>query len=155
MSALGIFAYLLATLVAAAVLTTIFAMFRKMENNDGFRSWRLMLSLWVILTGLPYGFHILLTQKYNDETMVKAIEKGLKGAKVNGHLGYYRITGATADTAHLVVIAKEKTTLNPSESCVMSMDLVRDKKKGWKVDSYAFIDSFKRGNDSFCFPPYW
>lgn len=155
MSALAIFAYLIVTLVAAAIITTIISMFRKMENNDGFRSWRIMISIWIVATAAPYGYHTLLTQKFNDPKMVKAIESGIKSAKVTGTLGYYRITSSSADKINMVVVAKEKTTLNPAESCVMKMELVPDKRKGWKVDSYAFVDSFKRGNDSFTFPPYW
>lgn len=154
MYALGIFGYLLGCLVVAGVLTIITSLFRKVENNDGFKSWRKMGFFGVVVAVLPYTYHAYLTNNYGAG-MDKPVEKALKSAGVTGSLAYYKVTGATDTTAELLVVAKEKTTLNAGESCVMSMNLVKDARKGWKVQEYKFIDSFKRNVDGFTFPPYW
>lgn len=154
MNALGIFAYLLAALVLAGVLTLLISLFRNIQNNDDFKSWRWLAFFWVMIVGLPYGF-IELQTRINNDNLNDALVATLKSAKVTGELSYYKIVKKDQLTADLIVVAKEKTTLTDNESCVMKVQLVNKGKKGWKSASYSFVDSFKRGKDSFVFPPYW
>lgn len=154
MQALGIFAYLLVSLAIAGVLTLVFSLFRKMENNDNFRSWRLMSTLAIFCAGAPYVYVEVMTQIHKKD-VEEAITKALKSAKVDGEMSYYKVKSANDFKADLIVVAKEKTTLNDAESCVMTMQLVNDPRKGWKVEQYEFVDSFKRGKDAFTIPPYW
>lgn len=154
MQALGIFAYLLVCLAVAGVLTLVYSLFRDIQKSDSFRSWRVMSLLSVIIAFLPYGY-VEANTRLHGEGMDKAIEKALKSAKVEGHLSYYKVKSARGNTAEVIVVAKEKTTLNKAESCVLLMELQQDPKKGWTVNNYTFVDSFKRGKDSFTVPIYW
>ena len=154
MQALGLIAYLLASLVAAGVLTLFFALFRKVEKNDDFKSWRLLSVLAVICAAAPYAYVEVLTRMH-ERDIDKAITAALKKAKVDGELSYYKVKAANDQTADIIVVAREKTTLTDNESCVMKMQLVNDPKKGWKVGEYEFVNSFKRSKDAVTFPPYW
>lgn len=153
MYALGIFAYLLGSLAVAGVVTLAISLFRSMQNNDNFKSWRVMMGLSFVCAALPYAYIEVMTAA-QDHSINQAVVKGLKSAGVNGKLAYYKVVKSDPAQTELIVVAKEKTTLNPAESCVLRMTVAK-KGKDWKATKYEFIDSFKRGKDSFTFPPYW
>lgn len=154
MNALGIFAYILTAGVVAGFLTLVVSLFRKVEKADDFRSWRVMLLLFAVCLVAPYGL-IEAQTKIHAQDYSKAIAKALDQADVTGKLDYYKVINANDLKAELVVVAKEKTTINPAESCVMKMQVENKGKKGWKVENYEFVDSFKRNKDGFTFPPFW
>ena len=112
------------------------------------------MGLSVLCAATPYLYIEAMT-KMKGAGVREAVERTLKTAKVTGHLAYYKVTSASDTEAQLIVVAKEKTTLNDGESCVMKMKLENHPKKGWKATEYEFVDSFKRGKDAFTMPPYW
>jgi len=147
-------AYMVGALIIGVILTLFMSIFRSVKSHDDFRSWRWM-SLFAILTAIaPYVFSEIKT-KMDGADMQKAVEATLKSAEVNGKLAYYRLQKSNSTTATVIIVSKEKTSINNSESCVLIAHLKKDPKKGWKPDRYEFIDSFDRGKDGVTFPPYW
>jgi hypothetical protein len=154
MSALGMIAYMVAAIIVGMVLTLIMSIFRNIKNNDEFKSWRWM-SFFAVLTAVaPYGYSEIKT-KMDGADMQKAVEATLKSAKVNGKLSYYRVQKSSPTAATVIIVSKEKTSINNAESCVLIGTLKKDPKKGWKPDRYEFVDSFERAKDGVTFPPYW
>ena len=102
----------------------------------------------------PYGYAEVMTHRHGSD-MGKAVESVLKTAKVKGKVSYFKVLRADEETAQLIVVARERTTMSAAESCVMKVDLVKDKKHRWTPDEFEFIDSFERGKDSVTMPPYW
>lgn len=154
MSALGMIAYLVGAIIVGAVLTIIMSIFRNVKSHDDFRSWRWM-SLFAVLAALgPYVYAEGRT-KIEGEGMQDAVDAVFKSAKVNGKVSYYKVMKSDAKSAKLIIVGKEKTTTNDRESCVLMATLKHDPKKGWKADSFEFVDSFDRGKDGITFPPYW
>ncbi len=154
MNALGLFAYLLGCLAIGGVLTLVVAMMRSVKSHDNFRSWRWLMAFSVLAAAAPYLYAEGMTQLYGQD-MQTAVEKTLKSAKVKGKLSHFKILRKSDGAAEVIIVAKEKTTMSNSESCVMKATLKRDPKKGWLPDEYEFIDSFERGKDSVTMPPYW
>ncbi|MEZ5164013.1 MAG: hypothetical protein R2688_09765 [Fimbriimonadaceae bacterium] len=154
MHALGFFAYLLGCFFIAIVLTVVVALFRSVKEHDKFRSWRWTIFFTILVGAAPYGYAEVLTQLHGQE-MTKAVEKSLKAAQINGKLHYFKVLKQQHGSAQVLVVAKEKTTLNDHESAIMKVFLTQDSKGKWKPEKYEFIDSFKRNKDSVSFPPYW
>lgn len=154
MSALGMIAYLVGALIVGAVMTLVMSIFRSVKKHDDFRSWRWM-SLFAVLAAVaPYVYAEVRT-KMDGEGMKDAVDSVFKSAKVNGKVSYYKVMKSDSTMAELIIVGKEKTTTNNNESCVIKATLKHDPKKGWKADSFEFIDSFDRGKDGVTFPPYW
>lgn len=153
MSALGMIAYLFGCFVIGAILTLIVSIFRSVKNHDNFRSWRYMVVFGLLVSFAPYVYAESLT-KMNGAGMEKAVERTVKQAKIKGEAKFFRVTKVDESRAEIIIVAKEKTTTNDAESCVLRAEL--EKKKGkWVPKSYEFIDSFDRGKDGMTFPPYW
>lgn len=154
MSALGMIAYMVAALIVGGLVTLVYSIFRSVKKHDDFHSWRYMGMFAIIAAILPYGFAEIQTKKHGSD-MTKAVEATIKSAKVTGKLHYFKVQKADATSAKVIIVAKEKTTTNKGESCVIEATLKRDPKKGWRPDKFQFIDSFDRGKDGVTFPPYW
>lgn len=147
-------AYMVGAIIAGMILTLIMSIFRNIKNNDEFKSWRWMSFFAVLTATAPYAYSEIKT-KIEGEEMQKAAEATLKSAKVNGKLQYFRVQKSSPTSATLIIVSKEKTSINNAESCVLIATLKKDPKKGWKPDSYEFVDSFERAKDGVTFPPYW
>ncbi len=154
MSALGMIAYMIASLIVGGVLTVILSIFRSIKEHDNFRSWRYMIAFSLIVAVAPYLYAEAKT-KMDGGGMEKGVESVIKSGKVDGKVQYFRVMKSDGQTARVIIVAKEKTTLNENESCVIDATLVYDRKKGWKAKEYEFVDSFKRNKDGVTFPPYW
>ena len=154
MKSFVIFAYMIGCLIVGFILTLVVAMFRKVETNDDFRSWRWIAFFTLLAAATPYTYAEIMTKMHGDG-MEKALAATLKAAEVNGDMDFFRVVKVGENTAKFVLVAREKTTLNDAQACVMKVDLIKDPKKGWKPAEYEFIDSFTRGKDSVSFPPYW
>lgn len=154
MSALGMIAYMIAALIVGGVLTVILSIFRSIKEHDNFRSWRYMIAFSLIVAVAPYLYAEAKT-KMDGGGMEKGVESVIKSGKVDGKVQYFRVMKSDGQTARVIIVAKEKTTLNENESCVIDATLVYDRKKGWKAKEYEFVDSFKRNKDGVTFPPYW
>lgn len=154
MSALGMIAYMIGAVIVGAVMTLLLSIFRSIKEHDNFRSWRYAIAFSIIAAVAPYVYGEVKT-KMDGEGMMKGVESVIKSGKVDGKIQYYRVMKCDGKTARVIIVAKEKTTLNKNESCVIDATLVYDAKKGWKAKEYEFIDSFKRNKDGVTFPPYW
>jgi phosphoglycerol transferase MdoB-like AlkP superfamily enzyme len=153
MSALGLIAYLVVALFVGAIVTIAYSVFRSVKKHDDFRSWRFMCAFAIIAAAAPYLYAEFNTAQ-KGASMTKAVEATIKSAKVKGKLSYFKVMQSTETTARLIIVAKEKTTTNDSESCVIEATLKMGK-KGWQPDTFQFVDSFDRGKDGVTFPPYW
>ncbi|MBL8067832.1 MAG: hypothetical protein JNM28_05240 [Armatimonadetes bacterium] len=154
MSALGMIAYLVGALIVGGAATIVMSIFRSVKKHDEFRSWRWMALFALIAAVGPYVYAEVRTQM-NGEGMADAAAAVFKSAKVNGKVSYYKVMQSDDKVAKIIVVGKEKTSINDNESIVIQATLKRDPKKGWKADTFEIVDSFDRGKDGVTFPPYW
>lgn len=154
MNALGMIAYIIGALVAGGVLTVVVALFRSVQNHDNFRSWRYILVFAILVGFAPYVYAEVKTKLHGPD-MQEAVDTTIRLARVKGEASFFKVMSASDTEARLIVVAHEKTTLNPRESCVLKVHLKKDPKRGWRPHKYEFVDSFKRGKDGVTFPPYW
>lgn len=154
MNALAMIGYLVGALFIGIILTVVVSIFRSVKRQDDFRPWRWIIGFSVLAAITPYAIAEALTQM-NGESMKEAVDSVLKSGKVTGKLAYFKVMRTKGDTANVLIVAHEKTTLYENESCIIQANLVRDPKKGWKAEDYEFVDSFKRNKDGITFPPYW
>jgi hypothetical protein len=153
MNALALFGYFVVCLFIGFGLTVIVAAFRPVKKHDDFKSWRWTAFFTMLCLGAPYAYAEVMTNKHGAP-MQKAVESVIRAGKVKGKLAYYKVLKADENTASVIIVGREKTTTNPSESVVMSADLVKKDGK-WRAREYRFVDSFQRNRDGFTFPPYW
>ncbi|MCU0315459.1 MAG: hypothetical protein MUC92_02575 [Fimbriimonadaceae bacterium] len=153
MHTLGMFAYLVATLILASLLTVVVSMFRNIKSHDDFRSWRYILFFWVILSFGPYLYADLLTRKSGTD-FEKIVRKTMSEAEVGGKMEYFRVLTLTDRSARIVAVATEPSSIGFMDRVVMTIDLSYSGKK-WEAKQYQFVSSFKRGKDAVSMPPYW
>lgn len=154
MNALAMIGYLVGAVFVGIILTVVVSIFRSVKRQDDFRAWRWIIIFSLLAALAPYGYAEVLT-RINGESMKDAVDSVLKSGKVTGQLSYYKVMQTNGDTARVLIVAHEKTTLYDNECCIIQANLVRDPKKGWKAKDFEFIDSFKRNKDGITFPPYW
>lgn len=154
MNIVGIIVYLLACFAVAGVLTFLFVMMRPVNSRDELKSWRVLLTLYIVCLGLPYAWGEVLTRAVGDN-MKSTVSKALDSAGIDGDLSYYRVIMYTGQSARVVAVAHEKTSdWGGSDKPVVAMTLVKDG-SGWRTDSYRIINSFDQHLDGFTFPPYY
>lgn len=150
---LGIFAYLGATLVIAAVFTLVVVLFRPIKDRDEMRSWRVLLAFFLFTTGAPYVWCEVLT-RIEGKQMQAAVAEVFDTLEVTEGMSYFRVLTLWKDRARVIAVGTDKEDWGGTDRAVVAISLKRTSGT-WVADSYNVVQSLKRNRDGFTFPPYW
>ncbi len=154
MEVIGIIGYLLACLIVGVILTICVGMFRPIQKTDEFKPWKLIITFFITLTILPYGWAEVMT-RWKGADMKKSVAAVLTEAEVKGDLVYYKVLYTAGDSAKVIAVGSEASGWSASqEHIVFAIDMSKGE-KGWHAKEYSIVNSFKRGKDGTTIPPYW
>lgn len=151
---IGTIGYLIMCFFIAGVLTLLYALTRPINARGEMRSWRVLMSLFVVVVFVPYLWGEALTKLYG-QGMKEPIEGVLDELQVSDGLRYYRVIRYSGKEARVIAVGEEKESWGGTEQPVVAISMKKNGKGQWVADSYTVVNSLKRNEDSMTFPPYW
>ena len=146
-------AYSLATFVIAALLTCAYTLTRPIHKKDEFKSWRVMLFLFVFVFAGPYLYLEVMTRWHGKE-LEPAIKDSYGLLPCTGPMFYYKVRTFNATEATVMVVGNEKLDWGGTDHPQYKITLKKTD-KGWKTVSYNVWNSERLNIESYVFPVYW
>lgn len=151
---LSVLVYLVACTAISVVLSSIFLAFRPIKNVDeNAKPWTVMLLVWLLVIGAPYGFVEMQTKKHRIE-LDQAIKNAYSEADIRGNLKYYKIVSFRDNKARALVVGEEESEVAGIEHPVVSVELTKTS-EGWTAESYSILASGRLNQDKLVLPPYF
>jgi len=146
-------AYTLAAFVVAAILTCGYTLTRPIHKKDDYKSWRVMLLLFVLCFTGPYLYLEVLTAWHGKE-LDHAIKEAFPEVPCTGTLMYYKVRSFSDTSATVMAVGNEKLDWGGTDHPQYKLTL-ENKGKGWKVTSYNVWNSERLNIETYVFPVYW
>ena len=148
-------AYSLAAFALAALLTCGYTLTRPIHKKDEFKSWRVMLLMFVLCFTCPYLYFEVLTVWHGKE-----LEPAIRGSfgdlpiTDGSPLLYYKVRTYSATEAKVMVVGNEKLDWGGTDHPQFLITLQKDG-KSWKTVSYKVWNSERLNIETYDFPVYW
>jgi hypothetical protein len=146
-------AYTLGCFVIAALLTCGYTLTRPIHKKDDFKSWRVMLLMFVLCFTGPYLYLEVLTAWHGKE-LEPAIKDAFPDLNTNGPMMYYKVKSYTPTEARVMVVADEKLDWGGADHSQFEFTIDKTD-KGWKTTSYKVLNSGRLNIETYVFPVYW
>jgi hypothetical protein len=146
-------AYCLGCFALAALLTCGYTLTRPIHKKDDFKSWRVMLLMFVVCFSGPYLYLEGMTQWHGKE-LEPAIKSAFGDLPVNGPMMYYKVRTFDGKKAKVMVVANEQLSWGGSDHSQFEITIEKGD-KGWKTTSYKVWNSERLNIETYVFPVYW
>lgn len=146
-------AYSLAAFAIAALLTCGYTLTRPIHKKDEFKSWRVMLLMFVLCFAGPYMYLEVMTAWHGKE-LDSAIKASYADLPVNGPMMYYKVRSFKPEKAVVMVVGNEKLDWGGTDHPQFQVTLKPQDGK-WKTVSYKVWNSERLNIESYVFPVYW
>ena len=132
-------AYSLAAFAIAALLTCGYTLTRPIHKKDEFKSWRVMLLMFVLCFAGPYSYLEVMTAWHGKE-LEPAIKSAFTELPCNGHMFYYKVRTFNDKEATVMVVGIEKLDWGGTDHPQYKLTLKREG-KNWKTVSFNVWNS--------------
>src|SRR4051812_6766696 len=146
-------AYSLAAFVVAALLTCGYTLTRPIHKKDDFKSWRVMLLMFVVCFAGPYLYLEVMTQ-WHGKDLEHAIKESYGDLPCTGPMLYYKVRTFSDTKATVMVVGTEKLDWGGTDHPQYKITLAKTD-KGWKTTSYNIWNSERLNIETYVFPVYW
>jgi hypothetical protein len=146
-------AYTLAAATIAALLTCGYTLTRPIHKKDEFKSWRVMLLMFVVCFSGPYLYLEVMT-RYHSKELDHAIKASIRELPLNGHMMYYKVRTFKDSKATVMVVGNEKLDWGGTDHPQYQLTLKKEGKE-WKTVSYKVWNSARLNIEAYVFPVYW
>lgn len=151
---LSLLVYLVACAFVSVIISTVYLAFRPMKNIDEqVKPWTIMLILFLLTLGAPYGFVEAQTKKHKSE-LATAVNDAFNRSDVKGGIKYWKIVSFSESKAKVLIVGEEDNDVSGKEHPVVSVELSKGK-DGWNAESYAVLASTRLNQDRLVLPPYF
>jgi len=150
---LGMFGYIGAAIVLAAILTIVYALTRPISARGDLKTWRVMIGLTIFVAAVPYLWCEVLTKLYG-RGMSTPIQEVMAELDIDGGLRYYRVITCYNNRARVVAVGQDNENWGGTEQPVVAINM-RKENGEWQAESFNVVNSLNRNKDSYTFPPYW
>jgi hypothetical protein len=146
-------AYSIGCVVIAALLTCGYTLTRPIHKKDDFKSWRVMLLMFVFVFTGPYLYLEAMTSWHGKE-LDPVIKASYGDLPFTGPMLYYKVRTYNDKEATVMVVANEKLEWGGTDHPQVQLTLEK-KGSSWKTKSYKIWNSERLNIETYIFPVYW